>query len=671
LFSLSLATATPSGVLVATHQCTELKKTAPTPLSKGICALELGDANQALTHLQSREADHISPVVQLLIARAQHLNNDHKGVLTATNNLVLPAPFDQEVTLLRGRALVQSNDSLTARPLLRGLLSGSHGSEARYWLAVGGEQRGDITAAVNTYIATWEGDPGVWGDRAAERLQALDRSLPDLSTKDGLLSAKRRADTLTAANEHTRAAAILKKLGVEDTSTTPTRHGLALARAQAASKAYPAAITTYSNVLGSHDNATGSAADLFNYALTVARTGDYTRSTMIYSAVIAQHPVHKKARHAQYKIGYMAYDEARYDDAIDALTLYLRKHPQGKHVAEARWFSGRAAMLLDRYDAALEIWRPLASRKDEQTLTTAAQYWSARILGKQGDKDAEQKALQSLLLVHPETGYGYFAAVTLGHSFSVPGPIHLPSLPIVLAENPDIRVAKKLLDVGLNRFAAAYLNRALPLVNKGDRNAAVAFAHLLISGGEYQSAMKLAKPFCSGADLAAQSACLPRPAQETVQGLTYLSGLPANLPYAIMKAESALKPWVSSHAGARGLMQLMPAVGANAHALFHETGDPAYHPDQLFDPDICAALGTTELNRLLERFEGKYTDTLPLIIASYNAGPEAIERWLLNAGENNNADTFAENISYTETRRYVRRVLGYLMSYRMLYGDAN
>jgi soluble lytic murein transglycosylase len=183
--------------------------------------------------------------------------------------------------------------------------------------------------------------------------------------------------------------------------------------------------------------------------------------------------------------------------------------------------------------------------------------------------------------------------------------------------------------------------------------------------------MKLAKPFCSDTDLAARAACLPRPAQETVNSLTRLSGLPENLPYAIMKAESALKPWVSSHAGARGLMQLMPAVGANAHARLHKTGDPTYHPDQLFDPDICAALGTTELGRLLERFQGKHTDTLPLIIASYNAGPEAIERWLLIGETNDNADAFAENISYTETRRYVRRVLGYLMSYRILYGDTN
>jgi soluble lytic murein transglycosylase-like protein/TolA-binding protein len=658
-------------VLLATHQCAELEKTAPTPLAKGICALEMGDATQALNHLQSRDADHISPVVRLLIARSHHLNNNHKGVLAATSKLVLPAPFDQEVTLLRGRAFVQSNDSLTARPLLRGLLSGPHGSQARYWLAVGGEQRGDIAAAVTTYIATWEGDADIWGDRAAERLQALGRTLPDLLTKGGLLSAKRRADTLTAANEHTRAAALLKKLGTEDTATTPTRHGLALARAQAASKAYPDAITTYNSVLGSHDNATGSATDLFNYALTFARTGDYTRSTMIYSAVIAQHPVHKKARHAQYKIGYMAYDEARYDDAIEALTLYLRKHPQGKHVAEARWFSGRSAMLLDRHDVALKLWRPLANRNDKQMLTVAAQYWSARIMGKQGNADAERKALQSLLRAHPETGYAYFAAATLGHRFPEVGTIALPSLPVALAENRDVRIAKRLLDVGLNRFAAAYLNRALPLVDRKDRDASVATAHLLIAVGEYRSAMKLAKPFCSNTDLAARAACLPRPAQETVNSLTRLSGLPENLPYAIMKAESALKPWVSSHAGARGLMQLMPAVGADAHARLHKTGDPAYHPDQLFDPDICAALGTTELGRLLERFQGKHTDTLPLIIASYNAGPEAIERWLLTSETNDNADAFAENISYTETRRYVRRVLGYLMSYRILYGDTN
>ncbi|MEE2751859.1 MAG: hypothetical protein VX519_10545, partial [Myxococcota bacterium] len=58
-----------------------------------------------------------------------------------------------------------------------------------------------------------------------------------------------------------------------------------------------------------------------------------------------------------------------------------------------------------------------------------------------------------------------------------------------------------------------------------------------------------------------------------------------------------------------------------------------------------------------------------LAVAAYNGGAEAVNRWLVESPELTETDRFADSISYTETRRYVRRVLGYLMAYRILYGD--
>ena len=67
-----------------------------------------------------------------------------------------------------------------------------------------------------------------------------------------------------------------------------------------------------------------------------------------------------------------------------------------------------------------------------------------------------------------------------------------------------------------------------------------------------------------------------------------------------------------------------------------------------------------------------YPRPLPMVIAAYNGGQDAVDRWLDEAGaetpEALDLDAWAEDIPYGETRRYVRRVLGYLMAYHRMYG---
>jgi soluble lytic murein transglycosylase len=146
-------------------------------------------------------------------------------------------------------------------------------------------------------------------------------------------------------------------------------------------------------------------------------------------------------------------------------------------------------------------------------------------------------------------------------------------------------------------------------------------------------------------------------------------GLPANLPYAIMNAESGLRPWVDSPAGARGLMQLMPALAGALHA--RRWPARPWNADDLYLPAYNAALGTSELVALHQRFVGRGVEPgLPLVIAGYNGGAEAVERWLAADPRHREGDRLMEDIGYTETRQYVRRVLGFLDTWDRLYGEA-
>ena len=111
--------------------------------------------------------------------------------------------------------------------------------------------------------------------------------------------------------------------------------------------------------------------------------------------------------------------------------------------------------------------------------------------------------------------------------------------------------------------------------------------------------------------------------------------LPAPFIRAVMKVESNFNPNVVSHAGAIGLMQLMPRTAANMGVR-----DP-------FDPRQNILGGARYLRILANLFGGD----LVLTVAAYNAGEGAVKRY--------------EGIPpYTETRRYVRRVLSHYYRYR-------
>ena len=137
--------------------------------------------------------------------------------------------------------------------------------------------------------------------------------------------------------------------------------------------------------------------------------------------------------------------------------------------------------------------------------------------------------------------------------------------------------------------------------------------------------------------------------------------VPPELALSIARRESEFDPVVQSGAGARGLMQLMPAT-AKAVAQYLQV---AYSVDRLItDPAYNARLGTAYLDELMEIFGGNVVMTS----AGYNAGPGRPLRWMTERGDPRNGDVdivdWIEHIPFDETRNYVMRVTESLPVYR-------
>ena len=131
--------------------------------------------------------------------------------------------------------------------------------------------------------------------------------------------------------------------------------------------------------------------------------------------------------------------------------------------------------------------------------------------------------------------------------------------------------------------------------------------------------------------------------------------------FAIIRQESAFTADARSHAGALGLMQLLPRTARDmARSLRVRT--PRRH--DLLQIDTNIQLGVGYLKKVQDRYQGHPV----LATAAYNAGPSNVKRWLPSAGSVA-ADIWIETVPFSETRDYLKRVLTYTVIYEQRLGQ--
>ncbi|MEE4296111.1 MAG: transglycosylase SLT domain-containing protein [Wenzhouxiangella sp.] len=142
-------------------------------------------------------------------------------------------------------------------------------------------------------------------------------------------------------------------------------------------------------------------------------------------------------------------------------------------------------------------------------------------------------------------------------------------------------------------------------------------------------------------------------AQVTEQSTRW--GVDPALIYGLMRAESAMQPDALSPAGARGLLQLMPGT---ARGVARRNNLSYRGASDLMDPAVNIPLGVAHLSELQSRYSGDWVK----VAAAYNAGANAVERWLDERPETP-PDVWIETMPFFETRDYVPRVLAFATIY--------
>jgi peptidoglycan lytic transglycosylase len=154
-------------------------------------------------------------------------------------------------------------------------------------------------------------------------------------------------------------------------------------------------------------------------------------------------------------------------------------------------------------------------------------------------------------------------------------------------------------------------------------------------------------------DRAIQELTLPLRHEDIIRQQANEKDVDASLIAAVIYAESRFRDQ-TSHAGARGLMQITPLTANEIERL---SGGTRFKLDDLSDPEINIRYGTFLLRELLDRYDGNDVAAL----AAYNAGPGNVDKW-------GGPDTSLEDIRFAETRGYVEDVLDKQSAYRDEYG---
>ncbi|MBI4460554.1 MAG: lytic transglycosylase domain-containing protein, partial [Acidobacteria bacterium] len=192
--------------------------------------------------------------------------------------------------------------------------------------------------------------------------------------------------------------------------------------------------------------------------------------------------------------------------------------------------------------------------------------------------------------------------------------------------------------------------------------------------GRSDVALRYAKRYV-GSYFARELPELSRPVWETLFPLPWWEEIKKNasatsldpfLVAGLIRQESEFNATARSRSNARGLMQLLPST---ARLVARSVTDPKarqYRLASLFRPEVNLVYGTTYLKQVLDRFSGN----VEYALASYNAGPHRVAKWLQEAAFDEPAE-FVESIPFTETREYVQAVLRGAAMYRQLYPDTS
>jgi soluble lytic murein transglycosylase len=330
---------------------------------------------------------------------------------------------------------------------------------------------------------------------------------------------------------------------------------------------------------------------------------------------------------------------------------WLRDLPEEAADDAAKEWRVRVSISKGEWEQVIQQIKALpASLKDDPSW----EYWVARANEKLNN-EADAKPIYQKL-AKTRNYYGFLSSTRLNQPLSmqnedlIVAPVHYDNVYAL----PAIKRFEELHAVGKESTARVEWFRAVDKMSLEERHAAAKIAQKM---GLHDIAIFTMSKSTFRNDLSLR---FPLAHEPEIINHAHQHNLDPAWVFAVARQESAFHTDAVSHAGARGLMQLLHSTAKQVAAQNHIT----YHAEtDLHKPLTNIQLGTAYLKTLKDSMYNH----IVLATASYNAGPGRIPRWLQD--QPIETDIWIETIPYKETREYVKNVMAFTMVYRYRLGS--
>jgi soluble lytic murein transglycosylase len=543
-----------------------------------------------------------------------------------------------------------------------------------------------------TVIAFFQGDKPETGNgwarladayatsgRAAEALDAARNAWAqaDLNAEDEQNIWARYGSSFTRADQDQRTDALLFAKKAEDAArfvnATSLERQAAFAARVALQTDAPDAETRYRAVIGSVTSDAGLMMDRARY-LRDHNFGQAARDLAARTHNFAYRPAdierfydmllllaNDAAQDRQWQAAYRI--ASQLDDSLPPGTN-ASDQPLGvrDNYTSLAWLAGTIA--LDRMNhptSAIAMFDRYARGGKSLQVQTKGTYWAGRAALAAGQFQTGNSYFQQAA-AYPELFYGQLALERLGRSVQAP-PQALPQYVTTAAQRtafnnrPLVQAIRVLGQQGRSTEQALFVRAlATSLDNDSERNLAVELGQ---QTGRQDLAVWVARMARVKGSMFYVRQAYPTLPREVSNSLWSLA-------HGIARQESSFDPYAVSHAGARGMMQLMSST-AREQAGKMGVGFDDYR--LIRDPDYNVMIGSAYFNRLLNNWGG----SVPLAVAAYNAGSGNVRKWVDRYGDpRGEVDMlkWIEAIPYNETRAYVQRVIENSVVYDSLRGGS-
>jgi soluble lytic murein transglycosylase len=410
-----------------------------------------------------------------------------------------------------------------------------------------------------------------------------------------------------------------------------------------------------------------------------------------YQELLSKYPSSNYGDDALYRMGRIYSINNDVEKAIENFRKVFDLYPSGDKTDEALWELGWIYYKSGDYNSAKETFSDIANIFRGTTLEEKALYWLAKCNIKIGDMGKAEELCSQIVDIG-NYSYYTFSAMELCSSTGEKPEIQAID-PRISPEDPGVEKMLPGIFENLDRGniivdgQADHITKAVELIKLNFNNSAsieieagsdilkespgrvLEIATLYFRSDDYSNCLRLIYGNINyikknlSEDYLAYTYYLyyPYGFRDIVDKYSKAYELDPLFVLAVIRQESSFKKDAGSYAGARGLMQIMPSTGSG---IARQLGIEDFSEEMLLDPEININLGTYYLRRQLDNF----SNDLVYCLGAYNGGPASMSDWINRFGPLDE-DEFIENITFLETKEYIKRVLGNYYFYQMLYRE--